>query len=200
MSVAVGGDKVFCAELVSQRRGETPEKAGTKIRALDINNGKVVWEIAGGWEVHYSDELDLLVTTAAVYQGSDGKRLRDGVASPQIIGDKIVSGTTDRFAVYDVATGKRTGDELQWVRRGCTGLRSSCNLVTTRFKANAAYVDLETRSITPLWNIRPGCNNNLFPANGVLNVPNVTGGCECNYTPTSKAFAPLSVISTEAAR
>jgi hypothetical protein len=66
--------------------------------------------------------------------------------------------------------------------------------VTTRFKGNAAYVDLETRNITSLWNIRSACNNNLYPANGILNVPNVTGGCECNYTPTSKAFAPLAVI------
>lgn len=194
LSVAVGGGKVFCAELVNQRRGETTQKAGTKIRGLNINDGEVVWEVPGGRGVHYSDELDLLVTSAAVYQGSNGKRLRDGVASPQIIGDKIVSGTTDHFAVYDAATGKSSGDELQWYRRGCTGLRSSCHLVTTRFKANAAYVDLETRSITSLWNIRPGCNNNLFPANGILNVPNVTGGCECNYTPTSKAFVPQSVI------
>jgi len=86
---------------------------------------------------------------------------------------------------------------LEWFRRGCTGMRSSHHLVTTRYKANAAYLDLETRKITPLWNIRPGCNNNLFPAGGILNVPNVTGGCECNYTPTSKAFAPVAQLVRE---
>ena len=37
-------------------------------------------------------------------------------------------------------------------------------------------------------------NNNLFPANGVLSVPNLTGGCTCNYTPTSLSFAPQAVL------
>ena len=83
---------------------------------------------------------------------------------------------------------------MMWVRRGCTGLRASANLITTRFRANSSYIDLATRSITPIWNIRPGCNNNLYPANGVLNIPNITGGCECNYTPNSQAYVPTSVI------
>ena len=194
LSTAVGGGKVFCAELLSQRRGETLEKAGTKTRCINIDTGETIWEVAAGWKVQYSDDLDLLVTTGGVFDAKDGRRLRDGIGSPQIAGDQIISGTTDKFVVYDLATGKKNGDEMAWYRRGCTGLRSSCNLVTTRFKANAAYIDLETRDITPLWNIRSACNNNLYPANGILNVPNVTGGCECNYTPTSKAFAPLSVI------
>jgi hypothetical protein len=30
--------------------------------------------------------------------------------------------------------------------------------------------------------------------NGVLNIPNITGGCECNYTPNSQAYVPTSVI------
>ncbi|MHC4097137.1 MAG: hypothetical protein ACYSU3_13920 [Planctomycetota bacterium] len=91
-------------------------------------------------------------------------------------------------------TGQASGVKTVWVRRGCTGLRSSTHLVTTRFRANAAYIDLASRGITSLWNIRPGCYNNLFPANGVLNAPSLTGGCTCNYTPASQAYVPLSVI------
>ena len=73
-------------------------------------------------------------------------------------------------------------------------LRASTHLVTTRYRANCAYIDLATQEITPLWNVRPGCNNNLFPANGILNIPNLTGGCECNYTPVSQAYVPRSVL------
>jgi hypothetical protein len=55
-------------------------------------------------------------------------------------------------------------------------------------------VDLATRQLTPLWNVRSGCNNNLIPADGILNIPNLTSGYACNYTPTSLALAPLAVI------
>ena len=67
-------------------------------------------------------------------------------------------------------------------------------MATTRFQGNAAYIDLTTRKITPLWNLRSGCNNNLVPANGLLNVTNLTGGCTCNYTPSSMSLAPMAAI------
>ena len=120
--------------------------------------------------------------------------MRDNESLSPIVGGQLIAGTTDSFMVYDLLSGKQMGGELKWFRRGCTGLRASANLVTTRFRGNAAYVDLATREIAPLWNIRSGCNNNLFPADGVLNVPNVTGGCECNYTPASQAFVPAELF------
>ncbi len=67
-------------------------------------------------------------------------------------------------------------------------------MVTTRFRANIACIDLESREISSMWNVRPACYNNLFPANGVLNAPCLTGGCTCNYTPASQAYVPVSVI------
>ena len=39
-----------------------------------------------------------------------------------------------------------------------------------------------------------GCNNNLIPGDGLLNVPNLTGGCECNYTPTSITLVPSHAL------
>ena len=90
--------------------------------------------------------------------------------------------------------GTKIGGELQWTRRGCTILRGGANILTTRFKGNAAYIDLATGGITSIWNIRAACSNNIFPANGVLNVPNLSGGCTCNYMPVSQAFVPRSVI------
>ena len=194
LSLAVGETKIYCSELIDTRRGETVKKVGAKIRALDIGTGKVVWQTAGTGYVRYSAAHNLLVTRTNVYKASDGSRVRAGVAEPQLVGDLLLSGKNDKLAVFDMATGDKNGDRLEWYRRGCTGMRASSNLVTTRYKGNAAYMDLETRKFTPLWNIRPGCNNNLFPAGGLLNVPNVTGGCECNYTPTSKAFAPVAEL------
>jgi hypothetical protein len=98
-----------------------------------------------------------------------------------------------------VARRKAVGEQTVWVQRGCTGLRSSAKMVTTLFRANVACIDLESREISSMWNVRPGCYNNLFPANlfpanGVLNAPCLTGGCTCNYTPASQAYVPVSVI------
>jgi hypothetical protein len=187
----VGVGRVFCAELVNPRRKET-EGEVVKMRAFRIDTGKLLWETGGGSALRYSEAHDLIVTSSGIYKASDGalaaalpeppktpaNASAQNVPGPlSIIDRSILWGTVDRFML-----------------RGCTGLRSSTHLVTTRFRANAAYIDLASRGITSLWNIRPGCYNNLFPANGVLNAPSLTGGCTCNYTPASQAYVPLSVI------
>ena len=111
-----------------------------------------------------------------------------------IVGDKLLWGTEEEFVQVDMATGKRVGEWTGWSRRGCSSIRASANMVTTRFKANAAVVDLDSREVTKLWNVRTACNNNLFPANGLLNMPSLTGGCTCNYSPVSQAYAPVATI------
>jgi outer membrane protein assembly factor BamB len=199
LSVAVGEGKVFCSELLDRRRdGNVDAKeAGTRLRAFDLASGETAWEIPCGHEIHYAGQLDWVLTARDVFDASDGQRVRDSAASPKVAGTNLVSGSKDNFTLFNLASAETAGSELKWNRRGCTDLRVSPNLVTTRFKANAAYIDLETLEITPIWNIRPGCGNanNLIPADGLLNVPNVTGGCECNYTPVSKAFVPREAWS-----
>jgi len=180
-----------------------------KTRAFDIRSGEIVWEIATGSKVLYSESLDLVVTATGIHQGTSGERLHALPEPPKpvngrpvpvvpgplfVIGDKLLWGTVQDFVVFDLKTGQRTGDHTAWVRRGCTTIRASEHLVTTRVRANAAYIDLESREPTSLWNIRPACMNNLYPANGVLNAPNVIGGCTCNYTHTSQAYVPVSEI------
>jgi hypothetical protein len=59
---------------------------------------------------------------------------------------------------------------------------------------NAAFVDLASGEMTAFGNVRAACSNNLFPADGVLNMPSLTGGCTCNYLPLSQAYVPTSVI------
>ena len=208
LGVAVGGGRVFCAELLNVRRGEV-EGGDVKTRAFDLRSGKVDWEIASGTDLLYSEPLDMLVTAGGIYRASSGQlhkplpglaRSADGklaANSPRplfVLGDKLLWGTVESFVVYDLESGQIEGERTEWVRRGCTTIRASAHLVTTRVRANAAYIDLESREATSLWNIRPACSNNLFPADGVFNAPNILGGCTCNYTHTSQAYLPAREI------
>lgn len=192
-SIAVGGGKVFCADRLLVRRGKTqPPHPDARIQAFARGSGKLLWEARGASKLRYSESLDLLFAASGVYRGADGTRLRDGTTSP-ITADRLLSGQHDGFTVYDLRTGEKATDKpLKWNRRGCTPLRASTHLLTTRYMGNAAYVDLATGRTTSLWNIRAACSNNVFPANGVLNVPNLSGGCTCNYLPVSQAFVPVS--------
>jgi len=195
-SLAVGGGRVFCSGLPRRPNQGGARGANEKARtfALDLTTGKLLWETSQAGRLRYSVKHDLLVTPNGVYQAADGKRLRDSHAAWGVSGDRMFCGEDPQYIeFYHLLTGARIGDPLQWFRRGCTGLRASRHLVTTRLGGNAAYVDLATRKITPIRAVRSGCQNNLFPANGVLNVPNLTGGCTCNYTPTSLALVPCGV-------
>ena len=190
LSVAVGSGKVFCSVLMNKRIGETEGKT----HAFDLATGELVWENNNGLEIRYGDSQDVLVTGMGVYSGLDGSKLRAGADGLLVAGSRLIKKEDDAYTLFDLSTGVKDAEHPPWTRRGCTKLRFSPNMATTRYLANAAYVDLTTQKITPLWNMRSGCNNNLFPADGLLNIPNISGGCECNYTPTSIALAPLAEI------
>ncbi|MBN2476323.1 MAG: PQQ-binding-like beta-propeller repeat protein [Pirellulales bacterium] len=213
LSLAVGGNKVFCAELTDARRGEDETRDGSMF-ALNIATGERVWQKAGGAPLRYSPSLDIVVTPTDFYRGSDGESLRpksdlprprlvvQGKGLPEpglpgfIAGSKLLTGNEENLRVYDIPSGGLIGEPLTWVRRGCTGTRASTHLLTTRYHGNSAWIDLDRRQITPLLGVRPGCatNNNLYPANGVLNIPNLTAGCTCNYAPVSMACVPAGVV------
>jgi len=147
-----------------------------------------------GLALRYTETHDLLVMAGGVYRGADGALVRKGGRAWPIAGNKLVSGEKGVFTVYDLLTGNQLGKPLEWFTRGCTGQRLSATMMTTRFRGNSAYIDLGTREIAPVWGVRSACVNNLYPANGVLNMPNLTGGCECNYTPASLALVPESSL------
>jgi len=201
LSLAVGDRRVFFAEVPQppDRRGKRTDKSPGRTFALDIETGKPVWQIPRGAELHYSQPHDLLVTRAGMFQGKDGKRAGNSNAAQCIIGDRFVSGVPEDIAIHNLPAGSKSGAPVRWSRRGCTRLRASHYLITTRYRGNAAYIDLETRRITPVWGIRAACSNNLFPANGVLNIPNLTGGCTCNYLTTSLGLVPTAVIERKTA-
>ena len=206
LSVAVGGNRVFVSELLNARRGETVKKSGVKTYALEVATGKMSWQGAGGAELRYSETHDLLLTATVIYKGEDGSVQRETViadpskdkwnykSSGYIAGDSLLVGGSDNFTMYQLTSGAQLTKKLSWFRRGCTPLRTSPYLVTTRYQGNAAYIDLDTMKFQSLWNLRGACSNNIFPANGVLNVPNLSGGCTCNYTPTSMALVPRDVL------
>ncbi len=192
-SVAVGGDKVLCADLVVRKRDQ-PEPEDVKTYALDAATGKLLWEAPGAAVVRYGESHDVVVNSRGVYRAKDGSKIWSGGGGAPITADKLLGGNADGFHARDLLTGEKSGKPLKWNRRGCTRLRAGANLLTTRFQGNAAYVDLATGDITSIWNVRAACSNNLFPANGVLNIPNLSGGCTCNYIPMSQAFVPSSVM------
>jgi len=208
LSVAVGGHKVFCSELIDKLLGKWAAQ-NARARALDLTTGKLLWEIPAGSEVRYSSALDLVVLSSGVYRAADGSLLAalpdegskpGSKTSPEnlpkplfLVGTKMLFGTAESYLEYDLRTGKPSGPAMTWMRRGCTIPRASSNFVTTRFRGNAACIDLDSREIISFWNVRAACSNNLFPADGVLNMPSLNGGCTCNYLPVSQAFVPASV-------
>ena len=155
LSIAVGGGKVFCAELANKRRGED---AQVVTRALALATGELVWEQPGGSTLRYGHDGDLLIRAADVFRGADGSvlaRLPDFSLTPGdapndvprplfVVGRKLLVGTAEKLAVYGLPEGKPTGETMTWTRRGCTVPRASSNMVTTRVLGNAACIDLAT--------------------------------------------------------
>jgi outer membrane protein assembly factor BamB len=213
LSVAIGGDKVFCAELPNVRQGEDPVYDGTLL-ALKLASGERLWQRPGGARLRYSPDFDLVVTPINFYRAADGRPVlpeneaqqhrfvvqASGVSKPGltgfVAGNRLLTGSEQVLQIYELPSAKPLGEPLRWVRRGCTATRASLHLLTTRYHGNSAWIDLATREITPLLGVRPACsvNNNLYPADGVLNVPNVTAGCTCNYMPVSAACVPAEAI------
>jgi outer membrane protein assembly factor BamB len=209
LSVAVGGKKVCCAEL-GKKPPEGTSGQDPLSYAFDIETGKLLWQAPSDGEVRYSAALDVVVTSTGIHRAADGTlvarlpeppkltALTKPVNIPKpllVVGPHVLFGTAENLALYDLSTGQRTGAPIVWTRRGCTVPRASANLITTRVRGNAACIDLVSRDILTFWNVRAACSNNLFPADGVLNVPSLTGGCTCNYTPVSQAFVPASAFA-----
>lgn len=193
--LALGGGRVFVADFVDRRRdAPKPDLSTITAAAFDMASGKRLWQITGVTDVRYSETMDLVVTANAAYKAADGSPVWKTGGVWSITADKVLTGNAAKFAAYDLATGKEPLQQLSWVTRGCTILRAGENLLTTRFRGNAAYVDIATGEITSIWNVRAACSNNLFPANGVLNLPNLSGGCTCNYQPISQALVPSTVF------
>ncbi len=122
LSIAVGGGKVFCAELVNKLRGETDRDGAT--RALALDTGKLLWQVPGGSEVRYSSSADLVVTSAGIYRAQDGTLAAavpqpppaDPKIPPQnlprplfVVGGKMLFGTAENLTHVRLAYGGQGG-------------------------------------------------------------------------------------------
>ncbi|HYW80995.1 MAG TPA: PQQ-binding-like beta-propeller repeat protein, partial [Thermoguttaceae bacterium] len=142
LSVAVGGNKVFCAELADPRRGEDESRDGSMF-ALNVATGERVWHRTSGTRLRYSPALDIVVTPTGFYRASDGEPLPRSSTSPStrfvvqgnglpkpgvpgfIAGNKLLTGNEENLTVYDLPSGDLLGQPMHWTRRGCTGTRAS---------------------------------------------------------------------------
>lgn len=204
-----------------KRRGVERSGAGELI-ALDIRSGKTLWRkpVEAFCSLAYSAEYDVLVQAdvgqiapslqgfvgqqTIARKGSDGSILwkADQLSGPYILHHQtLFTGTV----AIDLLTGKRlqrahplTGKPAAWSfyrGYGCGVPIAGENLLTYR-SAAAAYYDFTAEAGTANFGgIRAGCTNTLIPAGGLLNAPNTSHGCGCNYQmDTSLALVPMDDV------
>jgi outer membrane protein assembly factor BamB len=200
------------------RRRGLPEPTNARLVAFALKTGKVLWqkedEIFGTW-LSYSDQHEVLVEAGRLardtlpdepkgmraYRADTGKVLwsNDKYIGPAMIrGDHILK----YRSACDLRTGEPvlredplTGENVEWVwsrNYGCNTPAASEHLLTFRSGA-AGYFDLCGDSGTGNFGgFRSGCTNNLIVAGGLLNAPDYTRTCTCQYqNQTSLALVPM---------
>ncbi len=104
-----------------------------------------------------------------------------GYGPNHIIRDKTF--ITQNGYIHDLKTGKRVDPKrkkIDMIFAPCNYAVGSSNLITVR-RFFVSFVDLKTFEHHKLGNIRAGCGNSYFVAEGVVNCPQFAGGCICNY-------------------
>jgi len=178
--------------------------------ALDARTGQVIWKtgenVFGTW-LAYSEEHDALVQTVgggskdrpldetqrglAVYEAGSGKVFWQSdvsVGAPCMLYHDWILHNRGAFALLTAKsrmwTNPLTGKEEHWrVSRGygCGTMIAGEHLLSFRSSA-AGFYDLTADSGTAnLGGFKSGCTANMIPANGVLNAPDYTRTCVCNF-------------------
>ncbi len=184
-----------------------------EILALDTRTGNVRWRfqdrVSGSW-LGYCPEHDLLLQAGQddpearmlVLRGEDGSELWR--RKRRHFGPPALHAASGRIILDDGALDVLTGEAAarrhpvsdatepwQLARyHGCGTRNLGQHIITFRSGA-AAYYDLISGSGTGnLSGFRAACANNLIPADGLLNAPDMTRGCSCPYQhQTSLALA-----------
>jgi len=202
--ICAGRGKVFCLDrasmeefLKAERRGQTPRET-PRILALDARTGEVVWQTEQHMaeQLSYSEEHDVLVSNAA-FRGEDGSLLWHdpdkeeylwfGKWGMMLNGRRLFPQVRREF---DLLTGQQrtyrdaAGREREWQYErsyGCGPMAGGRHLITFR-SGTAAFFDLAHDGGTAsLGGFRSGCTSNLIPAEGVLNAPDYSRTCSCEY-------------------
>ena len=90
-------------------------------------------------------------------------------------------------SVYDARSGRQIHKGFNYDRGGCNYAVACRDFLFVRHRS-VSVIDLKTRGKQSLYAIRSGCSNSLVAADGLLNVPNFSAGCVCNY-PIQTSFA-----------
>ena len=193
-----------------KRRGQLNDQYTPKLLALDLRSGDEIWSTGRdvfGTFLSYSQEHDVLLQSgsfardraideaaagAIAYRGADGdvlwKDLQRKITGPCLLhGDTIIT----QGPAFELLTGKPktrrhplTGRPLPWNfarNYGCNTIIGSEHLLTFR-SAAAGYFDLERDGGTGNFGgFKSSCTSNLIVAGGLLNAPEYTRTCTCNY-------------------
>ena len=178
-------------------------------------------QVFGSW-LGYSEEHDVLVQASRppvdrrqalpdeprpgsqlmAYRGEDGRLLWEqdfDYRNPCLLhGDRLIV----HGHIYSLLTGQPypamhpvTGREGPWTyaaSSNCGQIIAGQHLLTFR-RGTASYYDLANAGGTgDIGGLRAGCTPNMVPADGVLNVPDYTRTCVCQYPlQTSLALIPM---------
>ncbi len=226
-AVALGRGRVFCTDSPSPvqadrsaRRGQPPNTVVSQVLCLDAESGKRLWRrtlelpyrvyAAEAWIslrsrddwLAYSTTHDLLLAgrenQTAALRGKDGALVwrRAGVGLQPVIvaGDTFMDQSARRF---ELATGKPVPGSPGFRRNGCNYAVAGERLTFVRDKT-ICYTDTRYGAVRHLRNIRSGCSASLVPACGLLNAPNFSQGCMCDYpVQTCSAWVRMDIPGIE---
>jgi len=234
-ALVIGGGTVFATDSLAplaidrwQRRGGDRNECPSLVIALDEASGRELWcyeytaayrqHGASGWTtVRGTDDwLSYVAASGCLLAGRAGSTtLLDGgsgnpvwekslalVQPVMILGARMVD---QRARMFDIASGEQTQSGL-FLRGGCNYAVANQYLTFQR-GWTVSYADLETGEQNFLRNIRSGCSNSLIAAAGILNIPQYTEHCICNYPiqttsawihhPEAADWAPRDTVTLE---
>jgi outer membrane protein assembly factor BamB len=194
----------------AKRRGIAPDRFQPRLLALDLATGEEVWstsENVFGTFLNYSRQHDVLLQAGSAYRDRANDETRQGMvacrgkdgrviwrdlerkhAGPCILHEETIIAQGPGYSLLTGAPVTRehplTGKSMPWSftrKYGCNTTIASRNLLTFRSGA-AGYFDLERDGGTGnLGGFKSSCTSNLVVAGGLLNAPEYTRTCVCNY-------------------
>lgn len=217
--IVLGQGKVFFLDAVLPREmARAVQRDGGRgplrsLVALNLKSGAEIWrtddipariyEREKYWaycrQLQYASGR-LVLSANAVYDADTGEKVREHYVEyrhkPLISDDTLIA---PPYA-YDLETGDKktlvdplSGKETPWSftrAYGCGSQAGCSNLLFFR-SGVLGMLDMETGGMANFGGIRPGCNVNTIPANGLLIMPEASSGCSCSYNyQTSLALAP----------
>ena len=193
-----------------KRRGGSLDEYQPHLLAMDVRTGRIVWSTdqdVFGTFLNYSTEHDVLLQAGSAhrdraedeanegmvaYRGSDGSVIWKNLGLSHmgpclLLRDRIIA----QGPAYSLLTGERisrkhplTDRPIEWRYTrtyGCNTAIAGQHLITFRSGA-AGFCDLEGDSGTGNFGgFKSSCTSNLIVAGGLVNAPEYTRTCACNY-------------------